>query len=117
MLPEADRLRLRHMLDAASKALRLAARGSRSTLDDEDDPLADALVRLVSLIGEAADNVSPAAIGVITEIPWPDVIGMRHRLIHHYFDVNLDILWATVQDDLPPLVRCLQSALADDEKS
>lgn len=112
VLPEADRLRLRHMLHAAKKAQRLASRSARANLDDEDDPVADALIRLVSLIGEAAGKVSAQGRSELSDIPWPNVIGMRHRLIHGYFDVDLDILWATVQDALPPLARSLEAALA-----
>ncbi|HZF10898.1 MAG TPA: HepT-like ribonuclease domain-containing protein [Thermoanaerobaculia bacterium] len=116
MLPEDDRIRLQHMLDAARKAARLAAGRDREDLDAEDDPLADALVRLISVIGEAASKVSSGTCSDLDGIPWPDVVGMRNRLIHAYFDINLDILWATVQDSLPPLVRLLESALADDEE-
>ena len=45
------------------------------------------------------------------EIPWEDITGMRHRLVHAYFDINLDILWATVQKDLPELLAILRKAL------
>lgn len=115
MLDELDRTRLRHMLDAARKAARLAAGRSREDLESEDDPLADALIRLVSLIGEAANQVSPAAQAELTDLPWSDVIGMRNRLIHAYFDVNLDILWATVQHSLPALIASLSPVLAESE--
>jgi len=115
MLPEDDRIRLQHMLDAARKAVRLAAGRDRHVLDDEDDPLADALVHLISVIGEAASKVSSGTCSELGAIPWPDVIGMRNRLIHAYFDINLDILWATVQDSLPSLIRLLESALTADE--
>jgi uncharacterized protein with HEPN domain len=115
MLPEDDRVRLQHMLDAARKAVRLAAGGDREALDDEGSPLADALVHLISVIGEAANKVSPGTCSEIDQIPWPDVVGMRNRLVHAYFDINLDILWATVQYSLPPLIRLLDSALADDK--
>ncbi len=113
MLPEDDRVRLQHMLDAARKAVRLAAKGDRSTLDDEDDALADALVHLIAVIGEAANKVSPMTCSqpAFSGIPWPDVVGMRNRLVHAYFDINLEILWATVQDSLPALIRELASAL------
>jgi uncharacterized protein with HEPN domain len=112
-----DLIRLRHMLDAGRKAIRLAEGQDRSVLDDEDDPLADALVRLVSVIGEAANRLSESTRSELADIPWPDVIGMRHRLIHAYFDVDLDILWATVQDSLPTLAESLKVALEKDEQS
>jgi uncharacterized protein with HEPN domain len=104
------------MLDAARKAVRRAAGRSREDLDDEDDDLADALVHRISVIGEAANKVSADVRLELGEIPWADVIGMRNRLIHAYFDINLDILWATVQDSLPVLIQRLEFALGEDEK-
>ena len=115
MLPKDDKIRLQHMLDAARKARRLTAGHQRAELNDEDSPLADALVHLISVIGEAAGKVSSRTCSELGEIPWPDVVGMRNRLIHAYFDINLDILWATVQDSLPSLIRFLESALTEDE--
>ncbi len=115
MLPEDDRVRLQHMLDAARKAVRLAARRDREALDAEDDPLPHALVHLIAVIGEAASRVSVDTRSEFVELPWPDIVGMRNRLIHAYFDINLDILWATVQDRLPSLIRSLESLLASGE--
>jgi len=103
------------MLDAARKAVRIAAGRNREDLEDDDDPLVDALVRLLSVIGEAANKVSPGTRSELEGIPWPDMVGMRNRLIHDYFDINLDILWATVQDNLPPLIEVLAPALAKDK--
>ena len=116
MLPEDDRVRLQHMLDAARKAVRLAAGRGREDLDTEDEPLPHALVQLISVIGEAAGKVSSRICLELNEVPWPDIVSMRNRLIHAYFDINLDILWATVQDSLPPLIRALEPALAKDEE-
>jgi len=48
-----------------------------------------------------------------TIIPWADIIGMRHRLVHAYLDINLDILWNTIQNDLPPLIQILKQALEE----
>jgi uncharacterized protein with HEPN domain len=115
MLDESDSTRLRHMLDAARKAVRFAAGRSRDELENDDDPLADALVHLVSLIGEAANQVSPATQTELDDVPWSDVIGMRNRLIHAYFDINLDILWATVQYSLPSLIASLSPILSESE--
>jgi uncharacterized protein with HEPN domain len=104
------------MLDAARKAVRRAAGRSREDLEAEDDDLADALVHRISVIGEAATKVSADVRLELSEIPWNDVIGMRNRLIHAYFDINLDILWATVQDSLPVLIRLLESALVEGDQ-
>ena len=48
-------------------------------------------------------------------MPWEDIIGMRHRLVHVYFDINLDILWKTVQEDLPSLIAALESLALPEE--
>jgi len=64
----------------------------------------DAVVRNLEIIGEAAKNLSAAFKKDHTEIPWKKISGMRDRLIHHYFGVNLDIVWSIVRDDLPALI-------------
>lgn len=115
MLPEDDRVRIQHMLDAARKAVSLAAGRDRAELDAEDDPLPYALVQLITVVGEAASRVSSGTRSQLVGIPWPDIVGMRNRLIHAYFDINLDILWATVQDSLPYLIRLLETALSENE--
>ena len=116
MLPEPDRIRLQHMLDAAAKAVRLSAGHDRAELEDEDSPLADALVHLISVIGEAAGRVSSGTQSALGGIRWPEMVSMRNRLVHAYFDINLDILWATVQDYLPPLIQYLKSILEADQE-
>ena len=67
-----------------------------------------ALVKDIEIVGEAAYRISDTAKDKHTDIPWDDIIGMRHRLVHAYFDINLDILWSTVTDDLPALVLALK---------
>lgn len=103
------------MLDAARKAVRRAAGRSREDLEAEDGDLADLLTRPIEIIGEAATHVSAGVQKELGEIPWTDIIGMRNRLIHAYVDINLDILWATVQDSLPVLIQRLELALSEDE--
>lgn len=112
MLSEPDRIRLQHMLDAARIAVRSAEGRRREDLDNQEDLMVHGLVRLVGVIGEAANRVSDAAQSDLGDIPWPDVIGMRNRLVHGYFDIDLDILWATVQTSLPELIQRLERALS-----
>lgn len=109
-----DRIRLQHMLDAAREALSFVKGRSRGDLD-HDRLLVLGLVKAIEIIGEAAYQVSEGTRTKLPDIPWEDIIGMRHRLVHAYFDINLDILWRTVQDDLPPLVSALESALTEEE--
>lgn len=60
------------------------------------------------MIGEAASKITLASREEYPEIPWADIIAMRNRLIHVYFDIDLDIVWGTVTDDLPKLIGLLQ---------
>ena len=69
------------------------------------------LVKEVEIVGEAAYKVSAATRGSLPSIPWADVIGMRHRLIHAYFDINLDVLWQTLGKTCQTLVSVHESAL------
>ena len=105
-----DRIRLQHMLDAACEALSFVQGRRRGNLDS-DRLLVLGLVKAIEIIGEAAAQVSDSTQAEVPSIPWEDIVGMRHRLVHAYFDVNLDILWRTVQDDLPPLVSAIESVL------
>ena len=68
--------------------------------------------RKLEIIGEAARRLTPAVRGQFPEIPWNLLTGMRNILIHDYDDVDLDIVWDTVQRDLPPLVIRLAAHLA-----
>lgn len=63
----------------------------------------DAIVRNLEIIGEAAKGISSELIQKYDKIPWKKLSGMRDRLIHHYFGVNLDIIWEIVKHDLPDL--------------
>jgi uncharacterized protein with HEPN domain len=107
-----DAVRLRHMLDAAREALSFADGRERGAVHS-DRMLLHSLVRCVEIIGEAAAQVSAQKRKQLAGIPWPDVVGMRNRLIHAYFDVDPDRVWDTVIDDLPPLVKELERGLAE----
>jgi uncharacterized protein with HEPN domain len=97
-----DAIRIRHMLDACHEALGFAKGKSRSDLD-KDRMLVLSLVKEVEIIGEAASKVSPEIKSRHPEIPWQDMALMRNRLIHVYFDVDLEVVWETIRKDLPDL--------------
>lgn len=67
------------------------------------------LIYTIEIIGEAAARVSDETRKVMPQIPWPSIVGMRNRLIHAYFDVDLDILRQTVSEDLPALLEQLEA--------
>jgi len=99
---------LHHILDAAEKAVSFVKGKARKDLD-ANEMLALSLVRLLEIIGEAANAVSPAFRDRFPHIPWRKMAGLRNRLIHGYFDVNLDIVWDTILEDLPPLIKDLKA--------
>lgn len=106
-----DEIRLRHMLDAAREAQSFIAGKPRLALDT-DRKLALALVKDMEIIGEAASRVSEQSRAEYPAIPWPDIINMRNRLIHAYFDIDLDIVWDTVTKDLPPFIIIIEKILS-----
>ena len=102
-----DATSLRHMLDASRKAIGFIANRSRSDLRS-DELLVLALIRLLEIVGEAANRTAAATRERYSGIPWAQVIGMRNRLIHGYDVIDLDVLWQTVVDDLPTLINELE---------
>lgn len=109
---KSDAIRLRHMLDAVEEAMGFAQGRTRQDLE-HDRMLVLALMKDIEIIGEAAYQVTQETCQNLPEILWEDIIGMRHRLVHAYFDINLDILWATVQEDLPALLTILRKVLEE----
>ena len=105
-----DRIRLQHMLDAARDALSFAEGRSRDDLES-DRQLVLAIVKSVEIIGEAAGRVSAEGRAELSGLPWQAMVGMRHRLVHAYYDVDLDVVWSTVQNDLPPLAEAMEREL------
>jgi uncharacterized protein with HEPN domain len=110
---KADTARLQHMVDAANQALSFVAEKTRAALDN-DQALALALVKLIEIFGEAASKITQDVKSQSPEIPWADIIAMRNRLIHGYFDVNLDIIWQTVTEEMPPIAKQIESLLSLD---
>ena len=104
--PPDDRVRLRQLREAAEKAVALAGRASRERLD-EDEVLRLALTKLVEIVGEAAKQVGSETRAEYPEVPWTAAARMRDRLVHHYFDIDVDILWATITEELPKLLESL----------
>ncbi len=100
------------MRDAAAQAIAFAQGRSRGDLDT-DLMLSLAIVRLLEILGEAAKHLAPGLKEAHPEIPWRPITGTRDRLIHGYFDVDHDIVWAILQDELPPLVPALDAILAE----
>jgi uncharacterized protein with HEPN domain len=106
-----DETRLHHMLDAGREALSFLAGRTRAELDS-DRMLYRALASCLGEIGEAASRITPEGRIALATIPWSEIVGMRNRLIHGYFQINADVVWNTVTDDLPPLISALEEWFA-----
>lgn len=105
-----DEVRLGHMLDHAIEAVEVCRDRTRADLDS-DRLLNLALVRLVEIVGEAANQVSDQGQAGRPDIPWRQIVGMRNRIVHGYDQVDFDLLWDTIRDDLPPLICRLKTML------
>ena len=71
----------------------------------------DGVVRQIEIIGEATKALPPEFTMRFFHVPWSDMAGMRDVLIHHYFDINLQVVWDTVHNNLPPLKQQLTDLL------
>jgi uncharacterized protein with HEPN domain len=102
------------MLDAAREAIAFTQNQTRAMLDS-DRMLTLSLVKSIEIIGEAAARVSRECQERYPAIPWASIIAMRNRLIHAYFDVDLDRVWDTITTDLPPLIAELERIVSSED--
>ncbi len=109
-----DRIRVQHILDEANEACKYA-KGISFDEFVEDGKTARAVIRSVEVIGEAASKISIEFRKEHPAVPWQKIIGMRNRLIHVYFDIDYNIIWQTVKENLPPLIEQLHSILKNKE--
>ena len=103
-----DRTYLGHMLEAIARIRRYVGRKRRAAFL-RDALLQDAVIRNIEVVGEAAGRVSAELTARNPEIPWREIVGMRHRLIHGYLEVNLLTVWEVIERDLPVLERSLRT--------
>lgn len=101
-----DQVRLQHIIESCSAILQYIKNRSRPDLDS-DRMLAAAITRELEIIGEAVNALSEDFKTNHPEIPWKDMIGMRNRLIHAYFNVNPDIIWQTAIVAVPELLQAI----------
>jgi len=106
--PREWRIRLNDIVDAAERAVRYT-HGLTFDQFAADGRTIDAVSYAIVIIGEAANAVPESVIGAAPEIPWSDIRGMRNRVAHEYFGVDVKVLWQTVREDLPPLIATLRA--------
>ncbi|MDP2982802.1 MAG: DUF86 domain-containing protein [Candidatus Latescibacter sp.] len=108
-----DKVALLHMRDHATEAVENVRGRDRSDLDN-DRIFALAMIKLVEIIGEAAGRVSTPMRDTHKQIPWKQIIGTRHRLVHGYDQIDFDILWKIVSFELPRISEQLEEILNED---
>jgi len=108
-----DAVYVGHMLDMARQARELVASRTRADYDS-DIALRLALAHLLQSIGEAARHVSTQLQKAQPGIPWRNIVGIRHKVVHDYFYVDYDIIWDVVTSDLPRLVSKLETIVGPD---
>lgn len=95
------------MLVAARKVVQFAQgldyeRFARSDLHQ------NAIFKVLEVVGEAASRISDEKRQAHREIPWTDIVGLRNRIVHAYFEIDLTVVWNIVNDDIPLLIRQLE---------
>ncbi len=106
MPPRDSQLRIDDILQAIAK-IRRYTEGMSPAEFAADDKTIDAVVRNISVIGEAARSIGRETASRFAHIPWADMRDMRNVVVHEYFGVDTSILWETVEHDLPPLAEML----------
>jgi uncharacterized protein with HEPN domain len=105
-----DLLYLGHMLDAAREAYEIVANMEEERFN-RDRIVQLAVTHLIEIVGEAARRVSPAGRARLPDVPWPEITGMRHRIVHDYTNVKSAKVWETATQDLLPLIEALEKVV------
>lgn len=111
-----NRVYVGHMIDMANKAINFVEGMGREDFDN-NELLRLSLTHLLQVIGEAARQVSPDFRSAYPTIPWKAVVGMRSKVVHDYLDVDEDVVWDTVKNDLPFLILELKKIVSSLEQS
>lgn len=106
-----DTVYLRHVVDAIAKIETYLA-GIDETTFHTQSLIQDGVIRQLEIIGEAVKRISPTTRSLAAQIPWSAIAGMRDKLIHDYFGVNLDQVWLTATTDIPELKSAVITILA-----
>ncbi len=110
MSPRDPFIRLRDMLEAIER-IRSYTEGMEPTEFARDTKTYDAVLRNLTVLGEAARALPEGVRASVPDVPWRAVQGFRNIVVHEYFGVDTEIVWHTITDDLPELERAIRDAL------
>ncbi len=110
-----DEAYLLDILIAARKVLQYTEGVDEQAFQDSD-VLQDAVMRQVQIIGEAARALSPEIRDEHPEVPWQGIVGMRNKLVHHYFRIDVPLVWEVVERDIPSLIAQIEPIVPKDDE-
>lgn len=114
-MKKSDTVYLHHILDAIEQIETYIAGISYEQFLQER-LIQDGVIRQLEIIGEASRNLSSQFRDQHPRIPWRQIIGLRNRVIHAYFDINLDIIWEVTQNDVPTLKNAMESFISENNE-
>jgi uncharacterized protein with HEPN domain len=106
-----DHERLRDILEAIERIEKYAARGR--TVFDDDELIQTWVVHHLQIIGEAVRNLAPETTTASDDVEWNSIVGMRNILVHNYFGIDTDIVWAVIENDLATLKSSVLTLLEE----
>ena len=106
-----DKIYLLHIRDAIHRIIEYTREGSSTFV--KDTKTQDAVLRQLEIIGEATKNISPALREKNPAIPWKKIAGLRDKVIHEYFGVNIELVWNVVENQIPTLEKNISKLLAE----
>jgi uncharacterized protein with HEPN domain len=101
-----DEIRLKHIIDSLSRIENFVSNSLK------DEKTASAVLYELTIIGEAARVLTDSLKTELVEVPWIDIIGMRNRIVHEYFSIDYDVLWNTIEKDIPELKKTIEAYLS-----
>ena len=110
-----NRTFLHHLSDISESILKIRTFIQDFTYEEfcEDEKTQYAVIRALEIIGEAAKQIPEAVTNHYSSIPWQDIIRMRDKLIHHYFGIDLEVVWNTLNEDLNNLEKVVQELISN----
>jgi len=107
-----DIVYLRHILDSINSIVKYLE-GISFKIYMKDELIQDGVIRRLEIIGEASQNTSQDFREQYSEIPWSQIVSLRNRIVHAYFNINLNTIWSIIQDELPYLKQNVENILGE----
>jgi uncharacterized protein with HEPN domain len=109
---KSDEIRLRHILDAISFINQFSLGKSKDDLY-KDYMYRFSIERQLEIIGEAANNLSPALLEKYSDVPWPQIISFRNFIVHEYFGLDLELIWGVIINNIPSFKLQIEKILSE----